>query len=70
MQSRRKKRAAKKFFRRLLRGLQYVPRVLITDKLASSDVAKRAVLPSVEPRRHKGLNNWAEMASSQCTISA
>jgi putative transposase len=35
VQSRRDKRAAKTFFRRLLKGLAYVPRVLITDKLAS-----------------------------------
>ena len=35
VQSRRNKRAARKFFRKLLKGLEYVPRVLITDKLAS-----------------------------------
>ena len=27
------KKAAKKFFRKLLKGLRYVPRVIITDKL-------------------------------------
>jgi putative transposase len=37
-----------------------VPRVLITDKLASYGAARREVLPSVEHRRHKGLNNRAE----------
>ena len=35
VQSRRNKQAAKKFFRKLLKGLQYVPRVIITDKLKS-----------------------------------
>jgi len=60
VQSRRNKAAAKKFFRKLLKGLAYVPRVLITDKLASYDAARREVLPSVEHRRHKGLNNRAE----------
>ena len=60
VQSRRNKQAAKKFFRRLLKGLAYVPRVLITDKLASYSAARREVLPSVEHRRHKGLNNRAE----------
>ena len=60
VQSRRDKVAAKKFFRKLLKGLQYVPRVLITDKLASYGAARRAVLPSVEHRRQKGLNNRAE----------
>ena len=34
-QSRRNKKAAKRFFRKLLKGLQYVPRVIITDKLKS-----------------------------------
>jgi putative transposase len=33
VQRRRDKRAAKKFFRKLLKGLIYVPRVIITDKL-------------------------------------
>ncbi len=28
--------AAKRFFRKLLRGLQYAPRVIVTDKLRSS----------------------------------
>ncbi len=60
VQSRRDKQAAKKFFRRLLRDLAYVPRVLITDKLASYSAARREVLPGVEHRRHKGLNNRAE----------
>ena len=32
VQSRRNKKAAKKFFRKLLKGLQYVPRVIITDQ--------------------------------------
>jgi len=60
VQSRRNKHAAKKFFRRLLKELQYVPRVLITDKLASDGAALREVLPSVEHRQHKRLNNRAE----------
>ncbi len=37
-----------------------VPRVMVTDKLASYGAAKREVMPSVEHRRHKGLNNRAE----------
>jgi len=35
VQSRRNKKAAKKFFRKLLKGLRYVPRTIITDKLKS-----------------------------------
>jgi putative transposase len=60
VQSRRNKKAAKKFFRKLLKGLMYVPRVLITDKLKSYGAAKRAVMPSVEHRQHRYLNNRAE----------
>ena len=60
VQGRRNKRAARKFFRKLLKGCQYVPRVLITDKLASYGVAKREILSRVEHRQHKRLNNRAE----------
>ncbi len=45
---------------KLLKGLQYVPRVLITDKLRSYSAAKAEILPSVEHHRDKGLNNRAE----------
>ena len=45
VQSRRNKKAAKKFFKKLLKGLRYVPRVLITDKLKSYAAAKREVMP-------------------------
>src|SRR5438128_6331639 len=57
---RRNKRAAKKFFRKLLKGLQYVPRVIITDKLKSYGAAQREILPGVEHRQHRYLNNRAE----------
>jgi putative transposase len=60
MQSRRNKKAAKKFFRKLLQGLHYVPRVIITDKLQSYGAAKREMLPGVEHRQHRYLNNRAE----------
>jgi transposase-like protein len=51
VQSRRNAVAAKRFFRKLLKGLRYVPRVLGTDKLASYQVAHLEVLPSVTHRR-------------------
>ena len=57
VQSRRNAVAAKKFFRRLLKGLRYVPRVIVTDKLASYQVAHRELVPSVQHRRSKYLNN-------------
>jgi putative transposase len=58
--SRRDKQAAKRFFRKVLKRCGYVPLVIITDKLASYGAAKREILPGVEHRQHKGLNNRAE----------
>jgi putative transposase len=58
-QRRREKNAAKKFFRRLLKGGQYVPRVMVTAQLKSYGAAKRAILPSVAHRQHRALNNRA-----------
>src|SRR5512135_3609666 len=60
VQSRRNKKVAKRFFRKLLKGLKYVPRVIITDQLKSYGAAKREILPGVEHRQHKRLNNRAE----------
>jgi putative transposase len=60
VQRRHHKAAAKKFFRKLLKGLKYVPRVMVTDKLKSYEAAKREMLPSVEHRQHRYLNNRAE----------
>src|SRR6185436_9202042 len=57
VQRRRNKQAAKKFFRKLLKGLRYVPRVIITDKLKSYGAAKREILPGVEHRQSRYLNN-------------
>jgi putative transposase len=62
VQSHRNKAAAKRFFRKLLKGLRYVPRVMITDKLKSYAAAKKDIIPSVEHRQHKGLNNRAEVS--------
>src|SRR5947209_4648079 len=58
--SRRDAKAATRFFHKLLTGLEYVPRVLITDKLGSYGVAHRRLTPSVEHRQSKYLNNRAE----------
>ena len=60
VQSRRNAKAAKRLLRKLLKKQGVAPRVMITDKLASYAAAKRAVMPSVEHRQHKGLNNRAE----------
>ena len=60
VQSRRDTKAAKRLLRKLLKQQGRAPRVLITDKLKSYAAAKRTIMPGVEHRQHKGLNNRAE----------
>jgi len=60
VQSRRNTQAAKRLLRKLMKRQCRPPRVMITDKLASYGAAKRAMMPSVEHRKHKGLNNRAD----------
>jgi putative transposase len=60
VQQRRNQEAAQAFLHRVVDGGGYQPRVVITDTLASYPPAVRRVLPGVEHRRHKGLNNRAE----------
>lgn len=60
VQSHRSTKAAKRLMRKLLKGQGHSPRVMITDKLRSYGAAKREIMPGVEHRSHKGLNNRAE----------
>jgi putative transposase len=60
VQRHRDKKAAKKFFRKLLKGLRYVPRVIVTDKLRSYSAARAELLSSVEHVQQKYQNNRAE----------
>ncbi|EJC71641.1 transposase [Rhizobium leguminosarum bv. trifolii WSM2012] len=60
VQNRRNTKAAKRLMRKLLKGQGRSPRVMITDKLRSYGAAKRDIMPGVEHRSHKGLNNRAE----------
>jgi putative transposase len=62
VQERRNKDAACAFLRRVLRTVTATPRVVVTDKLRSYGAALREMLPGVEHRQHKGLNNRAENA--------
>jgi putative transposase len=62
VQSRRNTKAAKRFFRKLLKGPCYVPRVMVTDKLGSYAAAKREILPGVEHRQSRYLNNRCEVS--------
>ncbi|MGK3111392.1 IS6 family transposase, partial [Streptomyces mordarskii] len=59
-QNRRDTTAARRFSRKLLKKTCSVPRTVVTDKLRSYSAAHREVMPSVEHRSHKGLNNRAE----------
>ncbi len=60
VQERRDQHAAETFLRRVIASTGSEPRVVITDKLLSYPPALRRVLPNVDHRRHKGLNNRAE----------
>ena len=60
LQRRRNKGAAKKFFRKLLKETGFAPRVMVTDKMRSYGAAKKELIPTVEHRQHRGLNNRAE----------
>ena len=60
VQRKRNTKAAKRFFRKLLKGLRYVPRIIVTDKLGSYSAAHKEVMPSVKHVRDKGSNNRAE----------
>jgi putative transposase len=60
VQSSRNAKAAKRLLRKLLKKQGMAPRVMITDELASYAAAKRTVMPSVEHRQHRCLNNRAE----------
>ncbi|MBV2184351.1 MAG: IS6 family transposase, partial [Rhizobium sp.] len=60
LQSRRNKGAALRLMRKLLKGQGTTPRVMVTDKLRSYSAAKAELMPVVEHRSHKGLNNRVE----------
>ena len=60
MQDRRNAAAAKRFFKRLLAGLRYRPRRLVTDGLKSYGVAHRELMPDVRHRSSRYMNNRAE----------
>jgi putative transposase len=60
VQSRRHVKAAERLLRKLLKKQGIAPRVMITDELPSYGAARRAVMPGIEHRQRKGLNNRAE----------
>ena len=62
LQSRRDGRAAKRFFKRLLRSHGGEPRKIVTDKLRSYDVAHRELIPEAIHDRSQYANNPAELS--------
>jgi len=60
VQPRRDKRAAKRFFRELMKGMQYSPRKIITDKWRSYAAAHREIMPTVIHEQGKRKNNRIE----------
>ena len=60
VQVRRDTKAAKRLLVRLLKKQGLAPKRIVTDKLCSYGAAKRDVMPAIEHRSHKGLNNRAE----------
>ena len=62
VQKRRNKLAAKRFFRKLLKGQQAAPRRMITDKLKSYSAAHQEVMPFVTHSTEQYENNRAEVS--------
>ncbi len=62
LQPRRDKKAVIRFFKKVLKGCKYTPRIIITDKLKSYHAPRKVLLPNTEHRTHKRLNNRVENA--------
>jgi putative transposase len=60
VQNHRNTKAAKHLLTRLMKKQGMAPKRIIPDKLSSYGAARRQVMPRVEHRSHKGLNNRAE----------
>ena len=60
VQPKRDRWAALHFFRKLLHAAERPPRVIITDKLRSYAAAKKLIMPDIEHRQSRYLNNRAE----------
>lgn len=60
VQARRNTKAAKRLLIRLMKKQGCQPKRIVTDKLRSYGAALRQLMPTIEHRSHKGLNNRAE----------
>jgi putative transposase len=62
VQKRRNKAAAKRFFKKLLKGQGAKPLRIVTDKLRSYSAAKRELMPSVKHSTQQYENNRCEIS--------
>ncbi len=62
VQKRKDKSAAKRFFKKLLKGQQATPIKIVTDKLRSYSAAKRDLMPRVEHSTQQYENNRCELS--------
>ncbi len=68
LQSRRDGKAAKRFFRRLLKTHRIEPRKIVTDKLRSYGVAHRELIPEAIHDTSQYANNRAELSHQPTRI--
>ena len=62
VQRHRNTHAAKRFFRKLLKGQKRTPLEWVTDRLKSYSAARRSIMPSVEHNTMRYANNRAEVS--------
>jgi putative transposase len=62
VQKRKDTHAAKRFFKKLLKGQQAAPIRIVTDKLRSYSAAKKALIPGVEHSTQQHENNRCELS--------
>jgi putative transposase len=62
VQKRKNKKAAMKFFKKLLKSQQATPLKIVTDKMRSYSAAKRDIMPSVDHSTQQYENNRCELS--------
>jgi putative transposase len=62
VQKHRDRKAAKRFFLKLMKGMCYSPRAIVTDNLRSYGVSKKEIMPGVMYWQGKWENNRAEIS--------
>ena len=62
LQEKRDAKAAKRFFKRLIKSHRDEPRTIVTDKLRSYNVAHREMMPDTFHNKQQYANNRAELS--------